>query len=253
MRGRAVTALLNHQPDVAFALAEKLLDGPIDLLDARSTERLLTYCVLRSPARFSGQLARMLEGPGDVAERGGHIWAVADFRGVIVEPVPTNIADLSSRVRVGAAEVLAENLADSVELLVELFDDPEPDVRAAAARSMRSLDEVAPDAVDPLIERFIHSRAFVQSMDDLIHALGELGTRLPASALEACERAVDAGGPELGDIRTARSAMGGDLITIVLRLYRQGDPQTRARCLDIIDRLTELNVHGIADALSEER
>lgn len=249
----AVVALLNHVPDVAFALAEKLLDGPIDLLDARSTERLLTYCVLRSPERFSGHLLRALEGPGTVAERGGHIWAIADYRGAVVEPVPATVADLPPRGRVGAAEVLAENLADSVESLVDLFDDTEPDVRAAASRGMRSLDDVASDAVDPLIERFIRSSAFTEGMDDLIYALGKLATRLPASALEACERAVATGGPEIGDIRTARSAMGGDLIAIVLRLYRQGGQQTRARCLDIIDRLTELNVHGIADALSEER
>jgi hypothetical protein len=39
----------------------------------------------------------------------------------------------------------------------------------------------------------------------------------------------------------------------VLRLYGQGDPEARRRCLDIIDRLTELNVYGVNDALAEER
>ncbi len=52
---------------------------------------------------------------------------------------------------------------------------------------------------------------------------------------------------------TARAAVGSDLVTVVLRLYRQGGRQTRARCLDNIDRLTEFNVYGIDSALAEER
>jgi hypothetical protein len=47
--------------------------------------------------------------------------------------------------------------------------------------------------------------------------------------------------------------IGRHLIAIVLRLYRQGDAATRAGCLDIIDRLTDDNAYGIAEALAEER
>jgi hypothetical protein len=43
------------------------------------------------------------------------------------------------------------------------------------------------------------------------------------------------------------------LITVVLRLYRQGDATIRKRCLDIIDRLADLNAYGIAAALEAER
>src|SRR5207249_686192 len=41
----AMVALLNHDNDAALELAERLVDAPIDVLDARTTERLLTYCV----------------------------------------------------------------------------------------------------------------------------------------------------------------------------------------------------------------
>lgn len=249
----AVVALLNHESDRALELAEKLLDAPIDVFNSRTTERLLTYCVLRAPERFSIHLQRAIEGPDAVAERGGHIWAVADYRGAIVDPVARVVSALPPRARVGAAEVLAENVADSAEALAELFNDPESGVRSAASRGMRNIAEVAPDAVDPLIEAFIRSAAFGENMDDLIDSLEKLGTRLPASALEACERAVEAGGRELGDIRSARATVGGDLMTVVLRLYRQGDAQMRSRCLDIIDRLTDLNVYGVDRALAEER
>lgn len=95
-----VIALLNHEPDTALVLAENLLDAPIDVLDARSTERLLTYCILRAPERFSGHLLLAIEGPGAVAERGGRIWAVADYRGAIMEPVQVSVKELPGSARV---------------------------------------------------------------------------------------------------------------------------------------------------------
>jgi hypothetical protein len=55
------------------------------------------------------------------------------------------------------------------------------------------------------------------------------------------------------DIRTARSLAGRSLVVVVLRLYRQGHADLRARCLDLIDRLTELNAYGVADVLDAER
>jgi hypothetical protein len=53
---------------------------------------------------------------------------------------------------------------------------------------MRHAAEVAPDAVDALVAAFIQSPAFDQNIDGLIDALRAFGTRLPASALEGCER-----------------------------------------------------------------
>lgn len=249
----AVVALLNHNSDRALELAEKLLDAPIDVFDARTTERLLRYCILRAPERFSIHLQRAIEGPDSVAERGGHVWAIAQYRGAIVDPATKVVGALPPRARVGAAEGLAENVADSANALAGLFNDPESEVRSAASRGMRKIAEVAPDTLDPLIEAFIRSAALGDNMDNLIYSLEKLGTKLPASALEACERAVEACGKELGDIRSARATVGGDLITVVLRLYHQGDPQTRSRCLDIIDRLTDLQVYGLDRALAEER
>ena len=57
---------------------------------------------------------------------------------------------------------------------------------------------------------------------------------------------------DLGDVTTVHYGMGRDLIAIVLRLYRQGDKTLRVRCLDLIDRLTELNAYD-AQALDNER
>jgi len=249
----AVLALLNHESDLALDLAAKLLDSPLDVLDARTTERLLIHCVLRRPEQFAGYLQQAIEGPDAVAERAGRVWAVADYRGSVLPPVPEVVSALAPSARRGAATVLAENVADSADALGALFDDPDEQVRAAAARGMRRVSQVDAEALDRLVEAFMRSAAFAEHMDYLIDALADFDTWLPTSALEVCERAVVQSERELGDIRTARSLLGLDLIKIVLRLYRQGEPQARRRCLDIIDRLTSLNVYGVSEALSEER
>lgn len=153
----------------------------------------------------------------------------------------------------GAATVLAEDLADCVDSLVELFDDVEPDVRAAASRGMRNLDGVAPHAIDPLSRSSSAAKRLTSAWRTFSTRSKQLGTAVPPTALFACEQATEVGAGELGDIRTARAAIGRHLIAVVLRLYRQGNPQTWARCLDVIDRLIELNVYGVDDALSEER
>jgi len=249
----AVTALLNHDEPLALSLVEALLDAPIDILDARTTERLLTYAILRAPDRFSDQLGRAIHAARPIAERGGHIWAVADYRGVLPVDVPTSVESLPAGARVGAAKVLADLASGASDKLAGLFDDPDPDVRGAAAFGMRHIADLAPDTANTLIERFVISAAFPDHMDYLFWALGELGTRLPPPTLSACRRAAEVGGSELGDIRTARAGVSDELINIVLRLYRQGDEVTRAGCLDVIDILTDANALGVEDALADER
>lgn len=249
----AVVALLNHDADAALDLAERLFDAPIDIFDARTSERLLTYCLLRAPERFSAHLLRILDGPPPVATRAGRTWAVAQFRGALTTAAPQDVESLQAPARVGVAEVLAANLADSARQIGVLFDDPDPKVREAAATSMRDLSEVAAEDMDLLINRFADSAAFAEHMDHLIDALEGLGTKLPPSTLRVSAMAVEAAGPELGDVRSARALVGEDLIAVTLRLYRQGDEPTRAGCLDIIDRLTEVNAYDVDRALIHER
>jgi hypothetical protein len=249
----AVTALLRHDNETALDIAERLFDAPVDIFDAETTERLLILALFRSPDRFAAHLQRAIDGPPPMAKRAGRAWAVAHLRGALAAPVTEDITALAPTARAGAAEVLAENVGDSTQLLAMLFDDPDPEVREQAARGMRSITEVPSVDVEQLIEQFTRSAAFAAHLDDLIDALADLSSRLPGGTLKACELAVDIAGRDLGDLRTARAAVSRDLITVVLRLYRQGDGQVRAQCLDLIDRLTELNAYGVVEALAEER
>ena len=50
---RAVLALLNHTAEHALDLAARLFGAPLDVLDARTSQALLTHAVLRDPDRFT--------------------------------------------------------------------------------------------------------------------------------------------------------------------------------------------------------
>jgi hypothetical protein len=249
----AVLSLLNHEPESALVAADRLFDTSIDVLDTYSSERLLMYAVLRDPDRFANVLARALDGPDSIAQRAGHVWAMAFMRDALPDTIAREVSQLAAPARRGAAEVLAANADTAVELLRTLFDDDDVDVRKQAARAMRHLKDVPANAVNELVKRFTSSAAFVEHFDDLVDAPENITAILPEVAISACGRAVELAGADLANIRTARSMMGQPVMTVVLRLYRQGDAEIRSRCLDIIDRLSELNAYGVAEALTDER
>ena len=90
-------------------------------------------------------------------------------------------------------------------------------------------------------------------MEFLFQGLVRTSSRLPSNTIQACEQAVEIAGGDLTDITTARSAISQHLITVVLRLYRQGDKNLRGRCLDIIDRLAELDMYDLEQTIKDER
>ena len=90
-------------------------------------------------------------------------------------------------------------------------------------------------------------------MEHLVDALERIQSRLPVNPIDVCERAVEIAGADLGDIRTARAGVGRDLVSLLLRLYRQGDAALRTRCLDVINRMCELNVYDVERALDDSR
>ncbi|WP_280300753.1 hypothetical protein [Nocardia abscessus] len=249
----AVAALLNHDQSTALNTAERLFDAPLIVFDTPATERLLTYCLLRSPTRFIPHLQRALEGPTSIATRAGRVWAVAHHRGAIAHPISEDVRTLATPSRLGAAQVLAENIADSSQELTALFADRDPDVREAASAGLRKLSDVQPNLQDGLVDDFLASPAFTENIETLIDGLENLGTRLPRAALQACEKGIETAGTGLGSLQGRGSYVGREITTIVLRLYRQADEITRTRCLDIIDRLFDLNAYGLDKALAEER
>ena len=247
----AVTALLNHAAPRALDLAERMFNADIAVLDAQTSERLLTHAVLRDPDRFAPTLAEAIAGPEDIAVRAGRIWAVARWRERLPAGIDTDVCALPAAARRGAVEAFASNVADSLEDLRSVFDDDDSEVQANLGTAILRLDAVPASEMEDLIDALSESSAFPQHMDSLMYALEQLPADMPTNAITACERAVEITGAGLADPST--SLTGLHLTRVVLRLYRQGDQDARVRCLDIIDRLFEFNLYDLEPTLDSER
>ena len=250
----ATIALLNHDPDTALHVAERLFDDDrIDVFDAITTARLLTYSVLREPRIFALQVHRALNGPEAVARHAGGVWAAAYVHDLLNRPIPNEMSELSPAARLGVARAFRNAPSAAPELVSRLLDDDDPDVREAAAAVMRSISDAEADDAEDLINAFVVSRAYPDHFDGLFHALERSRHLLTEAVLVACERAIEIAGGALGDIRTRQAGASADLITVILRLYRQGGPEVRRRCLDAIDKLVEIGAYDVERALASER
>jgi hypothetical protein len=249
----AVLALMNHEAEGAYAAAEMLFDTSDDVFDSRYTMRLLMYLIIRAPERFGAQLLRALNAEDDIARRAGHVWAGAAIRHGLPSTVPAGFADLPQAARRGAVEAFAEYPGASAEYLARSFSDEDLEVKKAAAAAMRQLEETTDVTAKSLVETFLASTAFNESYEQLVEGLPDLTQVGPDLALRVCERAVELAGAELGDIRTAHSTMGQPVMRVVMAVYRQGDIAVRARCLDVIDRLSERDAYGWRELIEDER
>ena len=249
----ALIALLDHAAPQALDWAERMFDTDIAVLDARSSEILLTCAVLRDPDRFASTLAEAIAGPENIAVRAGRIWAVARWREQLPASIVTDVCALPVAARRGAVEAFASNVADSLDDLRRVFDDDDPGVQEKLEIAIRRLDDVPASELEDLIDALTESRAFPQHLYSLIYALEQLPAEMPTNAITACERAVEITGAALADPSTTSALTGHDLTKVVLRLYRQGNQEARVRCLDIIDRLAEFNLYDLAPALDNER
>ena len=126
-----------------------------------------------------------------------------------------------------------------------MFDDDDSEVQANLGIAIHRLDEIPASEMEGLIDALTESSAFPQHMDSLMYALEQLPAEMPANAITACERVVKITGADLADPSKASALTGLHMVTVVLRLYRQGDQDTRVRCLNIIDRLAEFNLYDL--------
>jgi hypothetical protein len=250
----ATLCLLAEHEDTALQLAEKIFDRTeADLADADYTGRLLTEALLRQPERFAGHLQRALTGPDPVVERAGAIWAAVRLHGTLPDALAQQLTELTPEARRGAAAQLATEPGLAVDQLTALFGDSDPQVRQAASTTFEKLDTMPPAVAQRLVEAFTASVAFPDNLDELFHRLERSSQLLPEATLDACQRAVEVAGIDLGDFRTSGAAVAHTVTTLVLRLYRQGPRPLRERCLDLIDRLSDAGALGLQEALVHER
>ena len=190
----AITALGNHAPDHALDLTERTFDNAMDVLEARTGERLLNIAVLRNPDRFAPTLAEALTRHDGVATPAGRIWAVVRWHNQLPEGMATDPSALPTAARRGAAEMFAASIADCFDDLRSFFNDDDPEVQLQVGLAMRRLDQVPASARQDLIDAFMLSAAFPNCMSELMEALERMSSDMPPNTIDVCERVVDIAG-----------------------------------------------------------
>jgi hypothetical protein len=254
LAAQAVLVLMRTHPGIALDIAVDLFNASVDIFGPGTTTNLLRAAILRQPDRFSTYLCRALDGPDLVAQRAGQVWAIAFVQDELKDPVPTTLAVLRPSARRGAAQVFANEPGAAPNLLQDLLEDEDPTVRTAAAVSMRHMEGLDAQTEQSIVRVFIESATFAEHYESLFDALGDtLNILHEEILLAACEKAVMAAGHALGDIRTRWAAVSDNIVTVVLRVYRQANADIRARCLNLIDALSDAGAFGLEEALSVER
>ena len=248
-----VRALLNHMPDQGLDIAEILFGRDLNVLADEVAMKLLFNVILRDPERFGDTLMHALNGSDQVAQQAGRVWAAASLHDTLPSQAVCDVSQLPLRAKCGAAEEFAENPVESGNYLEVLLNDEDPNVRNQAIRVVHCLDTLDSSDLNDITDMIVSSAAFDEHFGSLINKLAGLTVALPTATIYACRRAVELADSELADMRTIHAVTAHSLVTIILRLYRQSYSEERAKCLDLIDKLAELNIFGLAESLEKER
>lgn len=250
----AILALLNTLPDRALEIAQDIFAmSPANIFDTYECAELLKHAILRRSHDFAPHLLRALTADDATAKRAAYPWIVAYINGSIADPAPHELKDLSGPARYGVAEALIGSPEAAPAIVAQLLNDGDADVREAAARSLWRIHELDQQTAEMLVQEFMKSLAFPEHAGNLFASLEECTTVLPASTIDACERFVTSEEPEHGGIGTTRAFGGSHLVAVILRLYKQGSEDIRRRCLNVIDRLSDMDAYGLEGALDQER
>ncbi len=256
----ALTTVLYVDPTLALALfGRSLADATDELLASHHVERFLNHAIRRGHyAETADALTRMSSSTNPDARRAGaRQLAVASYRDPALDDAVDAALSGEESTRSGVTEVFAENIHDSdrmdraIAVLSQSFNDPSPGVRSAAVRCFYGLEEQTLEDYEPLLAALADSPALHEDPGTVFQSLESARKPLPKSVLNLCEGFVEAHGASLSDISTAAAADATHVVQLAIRLHAQhADPETRRRCLDLIDRLVVLGVYGIDQNLA---
>jgi hypothetical protein len=250
-------AVLRHDREIAVGLFLELSDADGILLTTRHAEEFLRYALPTHSSSLATLLNQTMESPQDdvavVAARQSTLAALT-----VEEALPLAERALTGNPphRHGAADVYAANVSEDrfsevcSARLVQLFFDPEEEVRTAASGCFRNLSGASLVPSAALVGGFVESPAFDEHHGDLLMALDRATGRLPEETVRACERFLELVGVDAGDLSTRAAADARTASHIVMRIYSQTDQvDAKSRALDVIDGMAEARAYGIKDVL----
>lgn len=250
---------LRHARHTVIGVLPTLVDADDRLLATRPVEDLLAYLVGSAVDVVLPVLLRMTASEhSDVRCSGGRLLAYVGLELGRPELLQQVSASPDPAVRQGAAGVCARRLRFTANrdgaaiALRAFFNDPDPDVVAAAAEVAGALRGHPLRDVDEVLRALVSSPALTGALPQLLITLEHAPDTLTELVLDVVAAVLDRHPNEAGDIRTGISADVHHGFELVMRAYEQShDAALRARALDLVDRLLLLRVYRPAQWFDE--
>ena len=224
------------------------------LLSSHYVEMFLKYALSTHYERIEPILMRMVVSDDEeVATVGARQACLASLTNEDALDLARRCVSAESKsLRIGAAEVYSRNLrlsefrAPCEEALGELFSDPDPEVRRAATACFLQFKGQELRDYPGLIESYMQSDGFDSAFNPLFTALKDTTAYIPDTVLTVCEKLLgisEPGNPTPHEY---------EIPSLIIRVYRSStDPETKSRCLALIDRLAILGVFELDRAMGE--
>lgn len=255
---QALTAILNYDRELAVSLFLQLCKTEDALLGTDTVEHFVYYAL---PTHFQ-KLAPILERAiasdlPDVVKVGARQACLSSLTIEEARSLAQRCLAGTQSHRIAAAEVYVANLQSAYlrqfceSGLIQLFNDPDEKVRDRAAKCFFRFEGEQLGEYVNLVEAFVASPAFESDCHDLIYALEKTTAKLPDVTCLVCEKFIDSYG-SVADIRTLIAAKADEVSELLIRVYSQSQSQAlRSRCLDLVDRLTQIGAYGLDKALQQ--
>ncbi|MDQ1748942.1 MAG: hypothetical protein QOD07_3205 [Frankiaceae bacterium] len=254
-----LAAVLRFDRPAAVAAFSKLVEvDDDDLLAGHFVRRLMTYIGNGGDAgAVLPVLKRMVNSESDaVRQCGGELALVAALNWAAPQSLDRIMASTDSPSRRGVALAAAAWLSSSPDAalaattLTELFDDPNSEVRKAAAGVAPNLRNHALAPYEPLLMSLINSAAFEAALPQLFLTLEHAPDEVGPLALRSAQRFIEVHGAAAGDMRTAAARDSRYVCDLVIRgLAQSHDPTERAALLDVVDELMKVGAYGVGEAV----
>jgi hypothetical protein len=253
-----LTAVLKHDRELAIRLFEQLCDTEDALLKTHYVDRFLFYALQTHFEKLRPLVERMIGAlEPEVATVGARQACLASLFVEEARPLAERCISGTEAQQMGAAEVCAANFRTASfrsvceGALIALFNSPYEKVRSKAGTCFHGFESEELSEYEALIGTFVQSPAFASHFFHLVYALDQTTAKLPNVACSACERFLNTFGREAGDIRTGRSVDADMVCRLIVRAYSQTrDEGLQARCLDVIDRMTQIRAFGFEKVLA---
>jgi len=247
-------ALLNYDQYRAVKLFQQLCNTSDDsLLVTRTVEQFLYYTLENYFDDLKPIVQRMIDSELPDAIAGGtRQICLAAFSLEEARDLAESCLSRTVKHRQAATIIVARNLRlsscrDFCETaLIQLFNDTDANIRSQAAICFSKFEESDLGNYTNLIEHFVKSPAFAANCNSLLLALQKTTAKLPKVTIDVCQSYLERLEPS--DLFFRGST---DIVSeLVIRFYSQTrNGQLQSQCLDLIDRLTEMNVYGLEKGL----